>query len=329
MKPQAQSKSSLLQLILGIGITSFIVASSALALVYRQAILDWWTLRNYVPSSEIAALSEEATMTNLGQRMFYLFDPQLLGKDTFNDACSVPEESIVLGCYDGTGIYMFDIEDERLDGVEEVTAAHEMLHAVYDRLSTEELIQINTELETVLRSLKDERIIKLIEQYRQKDETSVWTEMHSIFGTEVKELTPRLEEHYAKYLADRQGVVKLAESYESKFVDLKNQVKALEQNLASRSKEIEDTENYLADLLKQIEEERSRLDSLSASGRIEEYNARVPGFNELVDTYNATIQVQNQRITEYNQLVAQAKSISLQLNDLLGSLDSNYSPITQ
>ena len=77
-------------------------------------------------------------MTDKGRNLFYVYDPQLLDKDGFNTQCTIEEQSIVLGCYDGSGIYLYDISDVRLEGVEEVTSAHEMLHAAYGRLSAKE-----------------------------------------------------------------------------------------------------------------------------------------------------------------------------------------------
>ena len=54
-------------------------------------------------------------MTDKGRNLFYVYDPQLLDKDGFNTQCTIEEQSIVLGCYDGSGIYLYDISDVRLE----------------------------------------------------------------------------------------------------------------------------------------------------------------------------------------------------------------------
>ena len=38
-------------------------------------------------------------------------------------------KTAVLGCYANREISIFNVTDQRLDGIREVTAAHEMLHA--------------------------------------------------------------------------------------------------------------------------------------------------------------------------------------------------------
>ena len=50
--------------------------------------------------------------------------------------CDTEERTTaILGCYYQRHIYLFDINNKELDGTLDVTAAHEMLHAAYDRLN--------------------------------------------------------------------------------------------------------------------------------------------------------------------------------------------------
>jgi hypothetical protein len=113
-----------------------IVAFPVVAIANVQAIEDWWNLRGYSPPAEIAKLAAEDTMTPKAQRLFYVNHPQLISdKAQFRQACPLSEQTIVLGCYyhiQGSikeGIALSDITDNRLNGVEEVTAAHETLHS--------------------------------------------------------------------------------------------------------------------------------------------------------------------------------------------------------
>src|SRR5262249_5858448 len=103
-------------------------------LAHRQGIADWWRLRGYHAPPAISAFVADDRMTGKARDLFYLNRPQLLADvAAFRQSCPLDEESIVLGCYQGgqRGIAIFAVHDPRLDGVEQVTAAHEMLHAAY------------------------------------------------------------------------------------------------------------------------------------------------------------------------------------------------------
>src|SRR5882757_9682250 len=110
------------------------------ALAYnRQGILDTWKLRNYTIPATGSTLATNDTMTQQARHIFYVNTPQITDKQPFADNCpSGTEQSVVLGCYHGNqnGIFVLQVADSRLDGVEQVTAAHELLHAAYDRLSS-------------------------------------------------------------------------------------------------------------------------------------------------------------------------------------------------
>src|SRR5690606_3442881 len=107
---------------------------------------------------------------------------------------------IVLGCFvEGQGIYLYNVSDERLDGVKEVTAAHEVLHAGYSRLSSRDKARINHLLDQAFQANNDERIKETVETYRKRDPSIVSNELHSILATEARELPSELEEHYRRY----------------------------------------------------------------------------------------------------------------------------------
>lgn len=105
----------------------------------RQYVVDQLVVWQYQPSSEVAQLAERAQMNDKGTFYFYASEPQLDGTAKFNEVCKRQEEnSAILGCFTNGKIFVYNISDKRLNGVEEVTAAHEMLHAVYVRLSSSE-----------------------------------------------------------------------------------------------------------------------------------------------------------------------------------------------
>lgn len=298
------------------------LTASVLAILHRQDISDWLTLRNYEPAPAISALAERTTMSSYGKRLFYVYDPSLLDKAKFNQDCEVTEQTIVLGCYDGIGIYLYDITDPRLSGVEEVTAAHEMLHAAYDRLGTKERERIDRLLEATIRTITDQRIKKLLDSYAAKDQGSLLNEAHSIIGTEVKTIDPELESYYKAYFLNRQAVVAYSDAYEQVFLDIDKQVEAMDADLTLRKAQIDQREASLSSESQGINDWRKRLDALSAEGNTAEYNRQVPEYNKAVDSYNKHLQEVKELISEYNALVAKRNDLALQQNQLVKSLDS-------
>ena len=220
-------------------LTVAVVSGSIAAAYYRQEISDWLELRSYEPTAEIAQLAVDSKLNDEGTRLFYLQDPELLTKENFAGKCSTSEETIVLGCYiTDTKIYVFDVDDERLEGVEEVTAAHEMLHAAYDRLSDEERNRIDAITDEFYANTSDERLIKSIESYRSRDPSVVPNELHSILGTEIREIPQELEQYYSQYFTNRSDLVSIAEAYENEFTKLEERIDKLDSELDSLESEI-------------------------------------------------------------------------------------------
>lgn len=214
--------------------------------VNRQQILDQFTVWQYKPSAAIQALANDSYMAPDGQFYFYASQPEINDRASFNKNCSsTGEQTVVLGCYSARRIFIFDINDPRLEGVEEVTAAHEMLHAVYDRLSTKDKHHVNELLETQLKTVTDERIRNLIAVYERTEPGQRLNEIHSIFATELTSLTPELEAYYGKYFTDRTAIAKLSQQYEQVFATIKQQQAALIDELNALGDKIEsDTETY-------------------------------------------------------------------------------------
>ncbi|HXE10230.1 MAG TPA: hypothetical protein VN554_02280, partial [Verrucomicrobiae bacterium] len=115
------------------------LACLGMAALERQNIYDWVKLQGYQAPADIAALAQQDTMTAYGRKIFYVNHPQLDDKSNFAGKCpnNGGEQTIVLGCYrpGESGIFLLNVSDPRLNGVEQVTAAHEMLHGAYERLS--------------------------------------------------------------------------------------------------------------------------------------------------------------------------------------------------
>lgn len=265
-------------------------------------------------------------MTDYAKHVFYVNHPDIESNPSqFQQDCSQSEKTIILGCYHSNqeGIFIYDITDSRLAGVEQVTAAHEMLHAAYDRLSSKDRTYIDGMLQDFYKNqLTDQRVIDTINTYRQTEPNDVVNEMHSVFGTEVPNLPAPLENYYKRYFDDRQTITNFASNYENEFTTREEQVKAYKAQLDQLKSSIQSQENDLDTQLRQINSDRSKLDSERSSGETAQYNSDVPAFNREVTAYNNSVETLRSTIRQYNQIVEQYNAVAKELASLAQSIDS-------
>lgn len=297
--------------------------------LHRQEVVDWWRLRSYQPSAQIAQLADSTTMTGQGRDLFYASDPQVEDRDTFNSHCrNTGEESIVLGCYVGQRIYLYSVSDARLSGVKEVTAAHEMLHAAYERMGKNEKEQLNAKLKPQIESIKDARLLALIKIYEKQEPGELYNEMHSILGTESKDLSANLEEYYRAYFTDRHKVVAYSENYERVFHESKDRIATYDSQLQTLRAQIDTNNAALSTQQKALAQESARLNDLRAQNP-EQYNTAVPAYNTSVRQFNSMVAETRSLVSQYNTIVTTRNKEAAAQNDLYQSLDSRYQTVQQ
>lgn len=306
------------------GLLSSIVILSAVVLGWqkRYDIYDYYNLRNYQPPAVITQLANDNTLTDYGRRLFYVNQPQLFSREAFNQQCDHYEQTIVLGCYTGHSIFIFDIDDEKLSGVEQVTAAHEILHVAYDRLSNSERQKIDALTAALFESVNDQRLNGLIASYEKQDPALIPNELHSILATELDDIGSELEEYYSRYFKNRSRVVAYAHSYKTVFENLKTQVANYDADLSLRRTEIENIEGALSIKEQQISNQKNQMDALMASGDIATYNNQVASYNQKVNDYNNEIARLKLLINEFNSIVEARNSIIVEQQNLAKSIDS-------
>lgn len=311
----------------------FLLVCTGLAagiLYERQAIYDWTRLRGYDPPAAVAQLATEDGMTPYARKVFYVNHPALENKAAFKQCTSSGEQTIVLGCYHGfqNGIFVLTVDDPRLEGVEQVTAAHEMLHAVYDRLSKKDRTEIDRQLRDYYEhGLQDERVRQTVDAYRSSEPNELTNEMHSIFGTEVADLPPALEKYYTRYFSDRRLVTSYAAQYQGEFTSRRDAIKAYDAQLTALKAQIESLEADLTARQKALDADSARLQQLRSSN-VQAYNAAVPGYNASVNAYNAAAGQAKALISKYNQIVAARNAVAAETQQLTNEIDSKVTPIT-
>jgi len=307
--------------------TVLLLCFAALLLVERQNLLDWWHLRGYTAPSTVAQLATDDTMTSKAQRLFYVNRPAVTASNVFTSHCPVgSEKTVVLGCYLGNdgGIYVYAITDTRLNGVEQVTAAHEMLHAAYRRLSSGQRAKLDAMLtDYYTHGLTDQRVKDTIEAYKKSEPNDVVNEMHSVFGTEIADLPAPLEQYYKQYFTDRSKVAGYTASYQGEFTSRQDQVTSYDTQLKAMNQQITTNETQLEQQKSALEKQDSQLQSQRASGQIAQYNSGVAGYNRAVSAYNRLVTDTKNLITQYNDIVDKRNAIALEEQQLVQELSAS------
>lgn len=296
----------------------------------RENIYDSFRLRNYTPPNAIAQLATDTTMNASARKIFYVNHPALENSANFQRACgNEGEQTIVLGCYipPQRGIHLYDITDARLAGIEQVTAAHELLHAAYDRLNSSDKKEVSALIQQAYAGVTDKRIRTTIDAY-QKNGADTTDELHSILGTEVRDLPLALETYYKRYFNERGKIVTYSEQYESVFTSRKAQVDAYDAELAGLKKQIDQNQADLSAQSKSLSDERAQLDSLLAARQYQQYNQGVGAYNARVQSYNALVDATKSQVNQYNDILEKRNAIALEEKQLFQSIDSRSVPDT-
>jgi hypothetical protein len=295
-------------------------------LINRQWLHDVFIINSSDLQPQAAALKNNLNLTSSADFMYEASRPEVQPASQFNQSCAnvQREQSIVLGCYTKQRFFVFDVDDARLAGVKEVTAAHELLHAAYERMSTKERQKIDKLLLSAANNIQDQRFKDTLAQYQRTEPDQIANELHSILGTEISDLPTELETHYSKYFKNRKAIVAYANQYESTFTSLENQIKQYDEQLIELKNTKEGLESRLQGLKVKIESDQQRLDSLRSSNNVAAYNQAVPEFNANVRLYNSLVTQLKQVVSEYNSIVEQRNTLATTQSDLVKELNSNF-----
>jgi len=308
---------------------SFIIA--ALLLINRQYVIDQVVVWQFKPSGQVTALADRASMNDRGKFYFYASQPALENADTFNQKCDRKEQSTaILGCYTGRYIYIYNVTDEKLDGIREVTAAHEMLHAAYDRLGDDERSKVDALLSQEYDKLKnDKKLAERMAFYARTEPGQRNNELHSVIGTEISDIAPKLEEHYKQYFSDRSQIVSLHHKYESVFNDLQSRGESLSAELTRLGDSIEAESVDYNKMVNQLNQDIQTFNDKAANGGFSSQNEFDVARSALVaraDQLDAMRESINSKVARYETLRTELLSIASQSEELNRSIDSSLAP---
>ena len=304
-----------------------LVAIAAFVILNFGPLKDQYLAATYQPSAEISQIENELQLTDQGTKLFRASQPSLEDQADFNAHCdSHNAEVSVLGCYANSRIYLYRAQQTELKGVQEATAAHELLHAVWARMSNDEHERVGA----LLKDYYAQHQEQFGEEMKLYDETQRLDELHSRVGTEGRNLLKELDEHYAQYFQNQKRIVGFYDAYNNRFKGLKHEANQL-------LIEIKDLENTINN---QTIDYKTRTEALS--GQIKEFNtcAQTPDCftsqsafnakrNELLTEQKALEELYNQINHEtavYNEKVAAYNANIFHTQTLQNSINSNSQP---
>ena len=173
----------------------------------------------YRPTADIAALAAQTAMTGRARTFFYGAMPLVETGSSFVADCPAAdaESRQILGCYHDGRIYVLAVTRPEVAPVVPVTAAHEMLHAVYEAASDADRIAVDSLLADFYAATTDERLEAVVAQYDARTPQNRSTELHSLVPTQVSVLGPMLDEYYADYFRDRTPMLAAYDTYMTLF----------------------------------------------------------------------------------------------------------------
>lgn len=304
-----------------------ILLVAAWLVMNRQYVMDQVSVWSYTPSESIKRIDQRVDFTAKGQFYFYATQPEVDGSDKFNQDC--PRQEVgnpILGCYASGRIFVYDITDSQLDGMEEVTAAHEMLHAVWERMSPSEQSRIGDLLKAEYRSqINNSDLIERMGYYQRTEPGQFENELNSILGTELTTLSPELEAYYGQYFKDRQNVVSLHAKYDTVFRSLRDRSDALYIDLTALGVSINTkTTAFNSDVAKLAADieafnGRAKNGDFASMNQFNTQRATLVARSTEIDAERVVIGAD---IESYNQKYAEYQRIASQIELLNKSIDS-------
>jgi len=313
-------------------VSALLIAGSIWLWVERQYVVDAIQYNQYTPTATVKEVANQAGLTDDALFTFYATHPSVESSSEFNKHCQRKEaDSPILGCYAGNRIFIFNVTDERLKGIKAVTAAHELLHAEYERLPDSEKKRLQPLLQAAYRRVTNADLEARMKYYEKTEPGEAFNELHSILGTEYASLGTDLENHYKKYFENRAALVALHQKVEQTFNTLSEEADLLVNQIEKLAHTINgDTKQYNADV-----------SGLNAA--VTAFNARAQqpgGFTtqqefqverqKLLARSNALAEFRQQiqaNIAEYKTLLAKLDAINTQSASLNASLDSALSDV--
>ncbi|HEU0266358.1 MAG TPA: hypothetical protein VFQ70_01915 [Candidatus Saccharimonadaceae bacterium] len=304
------------------------VCLASFAIIYRQTIVDHVVALEFQPGPGVMQLATNAGMNNNGKFIYRASQPEIDTRSNFNAVCANKDaQTAVLGCYVNDRIYIYDVTDPQLAGIKTVTAAHEMLHAAYARLSPSERTHVDSMVEAAYQKLQGQDDLKArMAIYAKTEPGERDNELHSVLGTEIGNLPSDLENYYKQYFSDRAKVVAAHAAYQSVFTNLQSEASTIQTQMKQLQVEIESSSaNYTAavnQLNSDIQSFNKRAEAGDFASQADFTSAR-NALETRADSLATERDAVNALIDKYNSLNSKLAAIAEQDQQLNQNINSS------
>ena len=290
-------------------------------LLNRVAVIDTFKGIGYNPTPDMLTIKTSLALTPDGTRIWNATRPHHASRDHFNDSCESHDGAVsVLGCYTGDRIYVYNVDEPDLAGIRESTSAHELLHAIWSRLSGYEKTQLIPTLESVYSAHPEPQ--DTIESYSADEQLD---ELYVRIGTQIADLPESLEAHYARYFSDQDAIVTFYNAYIKPFNELNAEIESLKQELETAEQEIKTKSAALDTRLEALETQIDEFNHCAEtagcfastwafSARRAELVAEQQAINAENDAINHLIDAYNQKVDTYNSHLLRSSELQNLIN---------------
>ena len=324
MNQQKSPKSKLPAIIKGIFLILLI-----LGFTFSSEIKEYSDFITYKPGQEVLDIVDKTKLTKEGIYRFYLSKPSISHTSEVLDHCKNKEDSYkVTGCYADKRIYVYDSQNSELDGMKEVTAVHELLHAVWANMDKSYKNRISDLVTSEYSSLKDKTNIKeRMKFYNDLGSEEFTNELHSIIGTEYIVENQELLKHYNRYFG-YEAVKVLHSKYQSKIDENDKKAKELVGKLENLYKELDSDKTYYETSVNILSNDIAVFNRDANSGYMEryEYDIRRNALENRINNLERVRFEYNQKINEANQLKDELRLVDAWAKELNKSIDASLAP---
>jgi hypothetical protein len=177
-----------------------VLVAAGFAVPNARNIDDFWHSKIYHPPADVVQLANDAGMNAKGKQLFYRFSPEIVDQATLNQKCTAEK----LGCTTGVHIYILQANTPTDYDRNIVTAAHEMLHVAYSRLSASQRDNLQPLLQNALNDPNAQDVDQILTTYSP---SSYYNEAHSFIGSELAVKSAALNSYYSQYFSDRNKTI--------------------------------------------------------------------------------------------------------------------------
>jgi hypothetical protein len=284
---------------------------------------DRYTIWRNPPAADIVELADKTGMSDRGRRIFFASVPSIDDADDFNENCSDIETTmIILGCYAGGRIHIFNVIDERIVDAKYVTSAHEMLHAAYARLSKDSRERVNMLLEEAYQyASRNDELRDVMAEYTRMEPEQRYNELHSILGTEYAELFPELENYYTRYFINQRAIADMAVKYRKVFKNLESEQDRLKVQLDRLAAEIDADTSLFNTMFSWLNRDIETFNGKKFHSSLE-FNAEREVLLEKEKDINRLKAQIEENIVRYNKWVEEFNNLGGKIGQLNYQLDS-------